>query len=315
MIELFIISMRGSFIIKKGGMVDMRNKNLEDKLRWTKLMANVKEYFYIVFGTFVMSVAVLMSFDAVEVVVGGVTGLAIIFKKLFGVPMWVINAGVNLPLFMIGFKILDRQSFVRTLVANVCLTVFLAVIPVFDIMTGDLLVDIILGSVLMGSGLGLVFRAYASSGGTDLMASLINHKIKYLSVPKIMAVIDGLIVLVGVGVFGLSKGIYALIAIFIVTRVSDGIVEGPGRAKLLYIISSSPDDISDYVMNVIGRGATRVEVTGAFTENKKNMLMCVVSSREMVKIKQKTYQIDPNAICFVGDIREAFGEGFTSFRG
>ncbi len=307
--------MRGSFIVDDGGFDDMEKITMDSKLVLKRIMGNVKEYLYIIFGTFVMSIAVLMSFDATEVVVGGVTGLAIIFKNLFGIPMWVINAGVNLPLFIIGFKILDRQSFVRTLVANLCLTIFLAVIPVYNILTGDLLVDIILGSVLMGGGLGFVFRAYASSGGTDLMASLINHKIKYFSVPKIMAVIDGVIVFVGVGVFGLSKGIYALIAIFIVTKVSDSIVEGPGRAKLLYIISSSPDDISNYIINVIGRGATRVEVTGAFTENKKNMLMCVVSSREMVKIKQKTYQIDPNAICFVGDIREAFGEGFTSFRG
>ena len=288
----------------------MENVMKQKRLEKTKLLGSIKEYIYIVFGTLIMSVAVLMCFDAAEVVVGGVTGLAIIFKNLFGVPMWVVNAGVNLPLFIIGFKILDKQSFVRTLVANVFLTVFLAVIPVYDILTGDLLVDIILGSVLMGAGLGFVFRAYASSGGTDLMASLINHKLRYFSVPKIMAAIDGIIVVAGVGVFGLSKGIYALIAIFIVS-----IVEGPGRAKLLYIISSSADDITKYVMNVIGRGVTRVEVTGAFTENKKNMLMCVVSSREMVKIKQKTYKIDPSAICFVGDIREAFGEGFTSFRG
>lgn len=293
----------------------MKNITMDKKLVWKRIVKNIKEYLYIIFGTFIMSIAVLMSFDATEVVVGGVTGLAIIFKNLFGIPMWVINAGVNLPLFIIGFKVLDKQVFVRTLVANLCLTLFLAVIPVYNILTGDLLVDIILGSVLMGGGLGFVFRAYASSGGTDLMASLVNHKIKYFSVPKIMAVIDGIIVFMGIGVFGLSKGIYALIAIFIVTRVSDSIVEGPGRAKLLYIISSSPDDISNYIMNVIGRGATRVEVTGAFTKNKKNMLMCVVSSREMVKIKQKTYQIDANAMCFVGDIREAFGEGFTSFKG
>lgn len=287
----------------------------EKKANREKIFSIGKDYLCIIFGTFVMSIAVLMCFDVAEVVVGGVTGLAIIFKNLFSIPMWVVNAGVNLPLFIIGFKILDRQSFVRTLVANVFLTIFLAIIPVYNILTGDLLVDIILGSVLMGGGLGFVFRAYASSGGTDLMASLINHKIRYLSVPKIMAFIDGIIVVAGVGVFGLSKGIYALIAIFIVTKVSDGIVEGPGRAKLLYIISSKPDELSEYIINIIRRGATRVEVTGAFTENKKNMLMCVVSSREMVKIKHKTYQIDPSAICFVGDIREAFGEGFTRYRG
>ena len=280
-----------------------------------KFKASVKDYLYIVLGTFIMSVAVLMCFDATEVVVGGVTGLAIILKKVFNIPMWMVNAGVNLPLFIIGYKILDSQSFVRTLVANLLLTIFLGVIPVYNILTGDLLMDIILGSVLMGAGLGLVFSAFASSGGTDLMASLINHRIRYFSVPKIMAIIDGVIVLAGVGVFGISKGIYALIAIYIVTKVSDGIVEGPGRAKLLYIISDYSEEISKYIINVIERGATRVEVTGAFTDNKKNMLMCVVSSREMVKIKQKTFQIDAKAICFVGDIREAFGEGFTRYRG
>ncbi len=275
----------------------------------------IKNYFFIVLGTFAMSVAVILCFDATEVVVGGVTGLAIILKNKFAIPMWLVNAGINLPLFVIGYKVLDIQSLIRTLVANTLLTIFLGVVPKWNILTGDLLVDVMLGSVLMGAGLGLVFRTCASSGGTDLMATLINHRLKYLSVPKIMAVIDGIIVLVGVGVFGLTKGIYALIAIFIVTKVSDGIVEGPGRAKLLYIISSGADEIAKYVIKEIERGATKLEVTGAYTDRRKNMLMCVVSSREMVKIKQKTYQIDPKAICFVGDIREAFGEGFTSYRG
>jgi len=275
----------------------------------------IKEYICIVFGTLVMSVAVVMCFDVTEVVVGGATGVAIILKNLFGIPMWIVNVGFNLPLFIIGYKVFDSQSFFRTLAANIFFTIFLGIVPVCNILTGDLLVDIILGSVLMGIGIGFVLRSYASSGGTDLLASLINHKIRYLSVPQIMAYIDGIIVVAGVGVFGINKGIYALIAIFIVTKVSDGIIEGPGRAKLLYIISKESEEISKYIINVIERGATKVEVTGAFTENKKNMLMCVVSRRELVKIKQKTYEIDSGAICFVGDISEAFGEGFTTYKG
>ncbi len=280
-----------------------------------RLLNILLEYLRILLGTFLMSLAVMWCFDASEIVTGGVTGVAILLKNQFGIPMWIVNGAVNLPLFIIGFKVLDKEAFVKTLTATVSLTIFLGVIPFVDILTGDLLVDIILGAVLMGSGLGMVFGSYASSGGTDLMATLINHKMKYLSVPKIMAIIDGIIVLLGVSVFGLTKGIYAVIAIFFVTKVSDTIVEGPNRAKLLYIISDKLDDISRYVVVDVHRGATRLEVTGVFTENKKNMLMCVVSSRQMVKIKQKTYQIDPNAICFVGDIREAFGEGFTKYRG
>ncbi len=280
-----------------------------------RIMNLVVEYLKILVGTFLMSLAVLWCFDASHIVTGGVTGVAILLKNQFGVPMWIVNGAVNFPLFLLGFKILDREAFVKTLTATISLTIFLGIVPYVDILTDDLLVDIILGAVLMGGGLGLIFGSYASSGGTDLMATLINHKLKYLSVPKIMAMIDGVIVLLGVSVFGLTKGIYAVIAIFFVTRVSDAIVEGPNKAKLLYIISDKLEEISKYVVVDVNRGATRLEVTGVYTENKKNMLMCVVSSRQMVKIKQKTYKIDPNAICFVGDIREAFGEGFTKYRG
>lgn len=308
----------GKYNRNKTGVVDGYEKKVSKT--FVTLDARIKfevgkEYILIILGTFLMSVAVVMCFDMVEVVVGGVTGIAIILKSLFGVPMWVVNLGINFPLFILGFKILDNQSFVRTLVANFVFTVFLGVVPAWDILTGDLLVDIMLGSVFMGTGLGFVLRSYASSGGTDLLATLINYKLKYISVPKIMAFVDGAIVAVGVGVFGLDKGIYALIAIFIVTKVCDGMVEGPGRAKLLYIISSRSDDIGGYIIDELNRGATKLEVTGVYTENRKNMIMCVVSSREMIKIKQKTYQIDPYAICFIGDIREAFGEGFTSYKG
>lgn len=167
----------------------------------------------------------------------------------------------------------------------------------------------------MGAGLGLIFASYASSGGTDLMATLINRKIRYISIPKIMAIIDGIIVIAGAFVFGVEKGIYAIIAIYIVTKVSDTIMEGPNRAKQIYIISDKYDEIGNYILENINRGVTYIQSRGAYTKKEKNMIMCVVSSKEMVKIKQNLYRIDENAICFVGDIREAFGEGFTKYRG
>lgn len=275
----------------------------------------IKQYLGIIAGTLLMAVAVVSVFDASEVVVGGVTGLAIIFKQLFGVPMWIVNAAVNIPLFIMSYKILTRDMFIRTLVATVFLTMFLAIVPRWNILTGELLVDIIIGSALMGTGLGIIFTAYASSGGTDLMATLINIKVRYISIPKIMAVIDGIIVIAGAGTFGIVSGIYSLIAIYIVTYVSDAIVEGPNRAKLLYIISSHNEEVTDYIVNTINRGATYIETIGVFSGKSQKMIMCVVSSKEMVKIKQKVYQMDERAICFVGDIREAFGEGFTKFRG
>lgn len=273
------------------------------------------QYLIMIFGTFLMALAVVQFFDAMGVVAGGVTGIAIMLKSLFHVPMWIVNAGINIPLFILGYRILDRDTFIRTLVATMSLTIFLGAIPEMQLLTGDKLVDIIVGGVLMGSGLGLIFAQYGSSGGTDLLATLINVKVRHVSIPRILAIIDGVIVVAGAGVFGVSSGIYALIVIFIVTKVSDGIVEGPNRAKMMYIVSEREAQAVDYIMHTLGRGVSYIEITGAYTQRKKRMLMCVVSSREMVKIKQKIYQIDEKAICFVGDIREAFGEGFTKFRG
>ena len=278
-------------------------------------MEKIKQYMWIAIGTILMSVAVVVFFDTTGVVVGGVTGVAIILKELFGVPMWLVNALINIPLFIMGFKTLDRDIFYKTLFGTVSLTVFLGLVPYFNVLTGNLLVDIIMGSVIMGAGLGLIFASYASSGGTDLMATLINRKIRYISIPKIMAVIDGIIVIAGAFVFGIEKGIYAIIAIYIVTKVSDTIMEGPNRAKQIYIISDKYDEIGKYILENVNRGVTYIQSKGAYTKKDKIMIMSVVSSKEMVKIKQNLYSIDENAICFVGDIREAFGEGFTKYRG
>lgn len=274
----------------------------------------VKQYICVLLGTLAMAVAVVMFFDATGVVVGGVTGIAIILKNLFGVPMWIVNAMINIPLFIAGYKILDRDIFIKTLYGTIALTIFLGIVPNYNLLTGNLLVDIIIGGVLMGTGLGLIFVSYASSGGTDLLATLINVKIRHISIPRIMAAIDGLIVIGGAFVFGIEKGIYAIIAIYIVTKVSDEIMEGPNKAKLIYIISDKSEEISGYIVNKICRGVTYINATGAYTNEPKKMIMCVVSGKEMVKIKQNLYQIDENAICFVGDIREAFGEGFTKYR-
>ncbi len=280
-----------------------------------KIIKKITEYGIITVGVFIMSVAVVSYFGALDVVSGGVTGLAIIIRSVAGVPIWVINLGVNIPLFIAGAKKFKKEAFCKTMYATALLTIFLGFVPEFSLLTGDKLVDVICGGVLMGGGLGLVLLSGASSGGSDLLASLLNIKYRHLSVPKIMAVVDAVIVLLGASTFGLTNGVYSLIAVYLVSRVSDTVLEGVGRAKLIYIISESSEEIASFIKDVMDRGVTYIDTTGAFTGIKRNMIMCVVSSREMVKIKQEVYKIDSRAMCFVGDIREAFGEGFTKFEG
>ena len=148
---------------------------------------------------------------------------------------------------IIGYKVLGKLIFYRTVYATVCLSVFLGLIRPLPLLTGDVLVDGLCGGVIMGGGLGLIFLQNASSGGADMTAQIINRRIPHVSVPKLMAIVDGIIILFGIGVFGLRNGIYALIVLFVMTKVSDLVLEGPNHAKLMYIIcllytSPSPRD-------------------------------------------------------------------------
>lgn len=125
----------------------------------------IKQYLALVSATFFMAVSVVVFFEAMGVVVGGVSGIAIILKNLFEIPMWLVSVFINVPLFIIAYKFLEKDIFIRTLFATICLTIFLGIIPEWKILTGDMLVDIIIAGVLMGTGLGIVFSAHSSSGG------------------------------------------------------------------------------------------------------------------------------------------------------
>lgn len=150
-----------------------------------------KQIVLLVVGTFVMAVAVVCYFDQIGVVAGGVTGLAIIFERLWYVPMWIVNLLFNIPLFLIGYRVFEKRILGRMIAGTVLLTVFLGIIPSCNILTGDLLVDVIVGSVLMGLGLGFVFLGQASTGGVDLLSTIINRRVRYISIPKIMGLLDG----------------------------------------------------------------------------------------------------------------------------
>jgi uncharacterized membrane-anchored protein YitT (DUF2179 family) len=126
-----------------------------------------------------------------------------------------------------------------------------------------------------------------------------------------MAVIDIIVVFAGFTAFGASRAIYSVVAICIIARTSDYVMTGPNRAKLLYIISDRYEEIAGYIMCEMQRGASYIKLTGAYTDKKRNMIMCVASAREMVKIRDYCYELDENVIIFLGDISEAYGEGFT----
>lgn len=276
----------------------------------------IKEYFMITIGTALIAFSVASIYDPSGFVTGGFSGLAIIVKQLTaelvpgGVPLAVTNLILNIPVFLIAIRLKGWNYIVKTLFGTVMLSFWLGVLPVIPIAEGDFLLTALYGGIVMGAGIGLVFLSQATTGGTDLIAAIIQHFWRHYSIADIMQVIDAVIVLAGAYLFGIQMVLYAVISIYLVSKISDGIIEGLKFSKAAFIITSKPDEVSRILMDDLSRGVTGLSAKGMYSGQKKNMLFCVVSRKEIVRLKELTLSLDPDAFVIVTDVREVLGEGF-----
>lgn len=274
------------------------------------------DYILIIIGTGLMAVAINSVFDASGMVTGGFSGTAIIVKEWTkgivegGIPLWITNLSLNIPLFLLGWKIRGFSFVKNAIVGELSLSFWLAVQPVWNIAGDDLLLAAVYGGVILGVGIGLVFLGRGTTGGTDMMAAIIQKYLKHYSIAQIMQIIDAAIVVMGMYVFGVHKALYAIIAVFLVTKVSDGLIEGLKFSKAVYIITEKPEEISHMVLHDLDRGITGIKAKGMYSGQEKLMLFCVVNKKEIVTLKERVDEIDPGAFVIVTDAREVHGEGF-----
>ena len=276
----------------------------------------IKEYLMIAAGTALIAFAVASIYDPSGFVTGGFSGLAIIVKQLTedmvpgGIPLAVTNLLLNIPVFLIAIRLKGWNYIVKTLFGTVMLSFWLGILPVIPLAEGDLLLTALYGGVVMGVGIGLVFLSQATTGGTDLIAAIVQHFWRHYSIAEIMQVIDAVIVLAGAYLFGIQMALYAVISIYLVSKVSDGIIEGLKFSKAAFIITQRPDELAQILMDDLSRGVTGLSARGMYSGQEKNMLFCVVSRKEIVRLKELTLALDPDAFVIVSDVREVLGEGF-----
>lgn len=283
-------------------------------------IAILRRYLTVITGAILMALSVNLIYEPVGLVTGGVSGLGIVIKKLTesiidgGLPIWLFTILCNVPLFLISFKLLGIKKMSYVLVGTVTYILSLMLIPIYDFKFDDVLLASVIGGAIGGTGMGMVFAASASTGGTDLLATLIHGYKKHISVPQILIVIEGVIIVFGAVVFGIGKALYAIIAIFINAKVSDGLLEGLKFAKMAYIISDEHERIAEAILTSLDRGVTAINATGMYSHKERKMLFCVVSKKEIVKITEIAKKIDPNSFVIVSDAREVMGEGFIEYR-
>lgn len=248
---------------------------------------------------------------------GGVTGVAQIVNYLVpALPIGVTVIVLNIPLFILGWRLIGGRLLVSSLYAMFISSVFIDTLtPLREWGPMDPLLACIFGGLLLGLSLGLIFQQGATTGGTDLMARLLKLKLAWLPMGKLLMGIDlAVIVTVSVTFRTLYSALYGLVALYISTIVMDGVLYGLDNAKVAYIISDRNKEISDVLVKQMDRGVTILHGQGAYTGAEKNVLMCAFKQREIAAIKAAVKDIDPAAFVIVCNAHEVLGEGFRDYK-
>lgn len=256
-------------------------------------------------------------YDPNHIAFGGITGVAQILNHIFPVlPVGVTAIVLNIPLFLLGWRLIGGRFLVSSLYAMFLSSIFIDILaPLYDWQPMDPLLASIFGGLLLGLSLGLIFQQGATTGGTDLIARLLKLRLAWLPMGRLLLGIDLAVIMLTALAFGtLSAALYGLVALYISTIVMDGVLYGMDTAKVAYIISDRNTEISDTIVNKLDRGVTVLHGQGAYTGKEREVLMCAFKQREIAAIKAVVKEIDPTAFLIVCNAHEVLGEGFRDYR-
>ncbi|MBI1627536.1 YitT family protein [Bacillus safensis] len=268
----------------------------------------VKNYLFILIGSAIVAIGFNTLLLPNQIAAGGVSGISTIMQS-FGFEAAYVQWGLNIPLFIAGFYLLGGTFGVKTLVGSIFLPFMVFVTRHIAPVTHEALLAAIFGGVVIGIGIGLVFLGNGSTGGTALAAKIIN-KYTGLTLGTCLAMMDGMIVLAAMTVFGIEEGLYAVIGVFISSKTIDVVQAGFSHSKMAMIITGHEDEVRQAVFDQIDRGVTKISAVGGYTDHDRPILMCVVGQSQFTKLKQVVKAIDASAFVIVMDAKEVLGEGF-----
>jgi len=281
---------------------------MKHKEKWYKV---IYSYILIGIGSLFLAIGLIYFLAPNTIAPGGVTGFAVVIETIINVPIYITNLVINIPLFILGFRILGKDTAIKTLFSTVVLSIFLKILPPATL-THDLLLSSIFGGLLGGIGLGLVFKFGGTTGGTDLAASILNNKFPALSLVGFMTAIDlFVVVFAGIVERQLEISLYSVIAMFVIMKIVDIVLEGISYEKGFFIISEKPEEISEGLMTKLDRGVTLLKGKGMYSKENKDVLLCVVPRAQFTRVKEMIKDIDPYAFVMVTEMSEVLGEGFT----
>ena len=264
----------------------------------------------IVLGCLIAASAYPLFMTPHNIAPGGLTGVSIILNYLFHVPVGTTSLLLGTPLFLISWRTVSAQFALRSLGATILFSVLIDILP-FPSLTDDYLMATIFGAVLLGIGLAVIMRGNATTGGTDMLAQMLHRRFQSVHVGVFLAALDGCVVLSAWFIMGARAALYALCNIFICSRIMDIMLSGWGSAKACFIVTSAQQRITERIMQELERGVTLLDATGAYSGEKRQMILCVATGREIPRLKRILKEEDPKAFLFITDTHETLGEGFS----
>ena len=272
-----------------------------------------QDYLLICLGSSLQALALCLFLAPSQLVVGGISGLAQIINHYTGFPIGFMTILGNIPLFIIGWNRLGGSRFaVRTAFAVLSFSVFTDLLIFFlpkNGLTSDLILNALYGGVISGIGYGIVYRGKGTSGGTDILARILNHW-RGISLSQSYLMTDAIVILIAGFTFSWQKALYALVMLYVSGLAAEGATEGSNIVRTIMVVTDQPEKISELILNKMERGVTTIPVRGAYTGASRTLLYCVVSRSEVPQIKSLIHEIDRDAFIVVGHAHEAIGEGF-----
>ena len=276
-----------------------------------KILKYLKEYLIITIGCFFYAISINYFFISNHLAEGGVAGICLILFYLFKLPVGIMYFVINIPLLIMGWRLVGKDFLFKTLYGTTCLSFLITLTENWKGPSNDIMLGSIYGGVLIGIGLGLIFMVNGSTGGTDVVARILN---RYFDIPlgTTMLFLDVVILGIAAMFFGKEIVMYTLIAMMIVSKAIDYFQDGYTKAKGITIISSKSEEIKTRIMEETGRGTTIIKGQGGYTGNEMDLLFCVVSKFEVTKVKTIVKETDSFAFLTISDVSEVLGEGFKS---
>ncbi len=276
-----------------------------------KTVKMLKTYGMITAAAFIYAVSISLFLDPNDIAPGGITGIAILINRFVAIPTGTLSLLLNIPIVILGFWKFGWRFICSTLYVLILNAIFMNLLAPFGAVTTDLLIASVLGGTLLGSALAIVFKAGATTGGADIIVKVLRVKWKHIKTNVLFLAFDSMVILASWVVFrDLTVAFYAGVAVVIDSIVMDKILYGSDEAKLIFIISSKPDQMKQRIMDELEITTTIIPAIGAYTREKKEILMVVTRKQMAPRLEEIVKDEDRNAFMIITSANEIYGEGY-----